>query len=569
MAEPDVEQAKLADIRFDAGNANRGTERGRYVIESSMREFGFADAGTLDKHNTIIGGNKRTEIAGEIGMDGAIIVDVDGTQPVFIRRRDLDLADPDDDRARRLAYALNRSQQVSLDWDAEQLLADIQAGTDLSGLFFADELNALLLGLDGDPGAAEPGAATEPQPVRASLAERFVVPPFSVLDARQGYWQQRKRAWIELGIRGELGRDSGIVPNGGNRPPEHDGAWLRSGKPNPVPGGGSPMPHDRTANGKTAGRTFAQDLMRGEHVVGAQRPADSRAYHDHDWQLKHLARPQARINHIAINTQDWVQRKIEDGEIGPGGANVNQSGTSVFDPVLCEIAYRWFAPQRAAILDPFAGEATKGIVAAYLGHAYTGVELRAEQVAANVEQANAIGVAPQWICGDSERIGELLPAGARYDLIFTSPPYFDLEIYSADTRDGSAFSSYERFMGWYRDVFAQCVERLNPNRFVVVKIGEIRDRKTGAYRNFVGDTIRCFTDLGLHYYNEMILITVAGSLPIRVAKQFETTRKIGKTHQNVLAFFRGDLRAIKQEFPQEFEYGTADIPGQTDPGGGH
>lgn len=38
------------------------------------------------------------------------------------------------------------------------------------------------------------------------LAERFTLPPFSVLDARQGAWQDRKRAWLALGIQSELGR---------------------------------------------------------------------------------------------------------------------------------------------------------------------------------------------------------------------------------------------------------------------------------------------------------------------------------------------------------------------------
>jgi hypothetical protein len=35
------------------------------------------------------------------------------------------------------------------------------------------------------------------------------VPPFSVLDARQGYWQERKRAWLSLGIQSEVGRGGG------------------------------------------------------------------------------------------------------------------------------------------------------------------------------------------------------------------------------------------------------------------------------------------------------------------------------------------------------------------------
>jgi hypothetical protein len=36
------------------------------------------------------------------------------------------------------------------------------------------------------------------------------------------------------------------------------------------------------------------------------------------------------------------------------------------------------------------------------------------------------------------------------------------------------------------------------------------------------------------------LITAVGSLPIRVGRQFSAYRKLGKTHQNVLTFIKGD-----------------------------
>lgn len=43
-------------------------------------------------------------------------------------------------------------------------------------------------------------------------------------------------------------------------------------------------------------------------------------------------------------------------------------------------------------------------------------------------------------------------------------------------------------------------------------------------------------------YNEAVLVTAVGSLPIRVGRQFETGRKLGKTHQNVLVFIKGDAK---------------------------
>lgn len=47
------------------------------------------------------------------------------------------------------------------------------------------------------------------------LGEEFIVPPFSVLNAREGWWQERKRKWLALGIQSELGRGSDLSALGG------------------------------------------------------------------------------------------------------------------------------------------------------------------------------------------------------------------------------------------------------------------------------------------------------------------------------------------------------------------
>jgi hypothetical protein len=46
-----------------------------------------------------------------------------------------------------------------------------------------------------------------------SLAGRFLIPPFSVLNAREGWWPDRKRAWLALGIKSEEGRGGGMTWN--------------------------------------------------------------------------------------------------------------------------------------------------------------------------------------------------------------------------------------------------------------------------------------------------------------------------------------------------------------------
>lgn len=542
---PKIERKKITEFMPDQANANAGTQRGMRMLDDSIEEVGLGRSVVADRHGNIIGGNKTQEIAVQRGLEDVIVVHTTGNELVVVQRDDLDLYEDDpNNRARRMAYWDNLVADRNMLLDPEQLQLDYDAGFDFGKMFYDKELLALLPaetpnGSESDGGSGE---------ARKTLSERFIIPPFSVLDARQGYWQARKRAWIALGIRGAEGRGENSAPGGSPMPSTvltEDGTTQRGDSTaapvKKVKGkqaaniGGSPMPLDRPQKlkDKDRGRTFGQDLMRGEHVVGGDKTR-------------------------AIQTQDWVAQVKGEDFSGLAG---NQSGTSIFDPVLCELVYRWFTPNGGHILDPFAGEATKGVVATYLGYQYTGVELRPEQVDANVRQAFDIGVKPNWICGDSEKLGTLLNPEIYYDLIFTSPPYYDLEIYSESEKDGSAFETYEKFMRWYADIFAQAVKQLNDNRFLVVKVGEIRD-KAGAYRNFVGDNIRTFLDLGLNYYNEAILVTVAGSLPIRVGKQFSGARKLGKTHQNILVFYKGDVRKVKDHFPQEIEYANLDVPGE-------
>jgi len=43
------------------------------------------------------------------------------------------------------------------------------------------------------------------------LRDKFLEPPFSVLDTRQGSWQNRKRKWIAKGLKSEVGRKENLT----------------------------------------------------------------------------------------------------------------------------------------------------------------------------------------------------------------------------------------------------------------------------------------------------------------------------------------------------------------------
>lgn len=279
------------------------------------------------------------------------------------------------------------------------------------------------------------------------VSDRFIVPPFTILDTKSGLWQERKRAWSGLGIQSELGRDSGVI------------------------------------NMKSS----ADDNIKGE---------------------------------------------------------ASEPYVSIFDPVLCETHYQWFCPSGGQILDPFAGGSVRGIVAGYLGFDYHGIELRANQVSANKSQSETIKTKkkPVWECGDST---EKLASAPQSDFIFSCPPYGNLEVYSDDPSDISNMDRHAFDAAYKRIIFKSC-NKLRENSFACFVVGDYRD-KNGNYCNFVSKTIEAFELAGLSLYNESILATSIASASMRVSKQFDVSRKMAKTHQNVLVFVKGDGRKASEK----------------------
>lgn len=162
----------ITHLEPDTRNANKGTQRGRGMVEASLREVGAGRSIVADKDGRVIAGNKTLEAAIDIGLP-IEIVHTDGTKLIVVQRDDLDLSD-DTGPARKLAYYDNRTSEVGLDWDVEQLLADAQAGLDLQGLFEQNELDAMLAGLAKPTSAADGGSDDGHQIERmAELKEKY------------------------------------------------------------------------------------------------------------------------------------------------------------------------------------------------------------------------------------------------------------------------------------------------------------------------------------------------------------------------------------------------------------
>jgi len=383
----------------------------------------------------------------------------------------------------------------------------------------------------------DPGRAVLTHPESASALRRaFELPPFTILDTRQGEWQSRKRAWLGLGIASELGR------GGDGEAQTFAEESLLVVKPNGPVSGGRTAEEGNGYVGRGGATAEKQDGL-----LLPPTTSDPAFY------------AKKRALEVELGRELSTEEYQRDHWEPPEGTGLSSTGTSVFDPVLCELMYRWFSPPGGSVLDPFAGGSVRGVVAGILGRRYEGIDLSERQIEANRQQWLDISprlepknrdaaVQPTWHVGDSRTRIAAIPGG-KVDMVFTCPPYYNLEVYSDDPADLSTAGTYTDFLDGYQQVIFESVGRLAEGRFAVFVVGDVRDKR-GIYHGLVKDTVDALIAAGADYYNHAVIVNSVGSLPVRAARQFRTMRKLGKTHQDVVIAYKGDPGVIREAFPE-------------------
>lgn len=332
------------------------------------------------------------------------------------------------------------------------------------------------------------GSTPNSSPANSSLNDRFVVPPFSILDTRKGYWQTRKKAWREIiGDFGESRNDTLI----------------------------------------TSPEIKYKDLY--------QKTRQHR-------------------EELGMTFKEYLEKYVPDDVKEREAKKILSQGVSLLDPVMAELVCRWFGVENCKTFDCFAGDSVFGYVSAHLGNEFIGIELRPEQAQLNNERVE--GMSARYICDDGQNVAQHIETESQ-DLLFSCPPYFDLEVYSDLPNDASNQGSYEDFIAILRNAFTAAISCLKENRFAVIVVGDVRDKSTGFYYDFCGDIKKIFKDNGVSLYNEIILIETGASTALRASRYMES-RKVAKMHQSVLVFYKGKTKDIKNHF-KKIEYASEDL----------
>ncbi len=244
-----------------------------------------------------------------------------------------------------------------------------------------------------------------------------------------------------------------------------------------------------------------------------------------------------------VKKKEWLSKGIQS-EVGRGDNALGlsdllrrkQTGTSVFDPFLCELVVRWYSRPGDLVFDPFAGGSVRGVVVSTLGRLYVGHEIRQAQVDANYTQ---IGLTPrpelvEWVCGDSARLD-----APTCQLVFTCPPYMDMEKYS-DMPDELSTMREDAFFAAYEAILMRAAAKLEPECFFVIMVGNVR--RNGVLARFPERTVDILVAAGLSYHNELVYLQEPATAAMRAFNAMNISRVAGSVHQKLLVFCKGSAK---------------------------
>lgn len=177
----DIQWRDIETVKPYERNAKKHPDDQVQHIANSLKRFGWKQPLVVDKDGVVVVGHGRLLAAQKLGLKSVPCVLAD---------------DLTEDEIKAFRLADNKTNESA--WDDELLDLELDELAELDDIDMSD------YGFDTSAPPAEGD-----QPERVTLAERYLVPPFSILNGAKAQWLARKAAWIKKGIKSELGRGGG------------------------------------------------------------------------------------------------------------------------------------------------------------------------------------------------------------------------------------------------------------------------------------------------------------------------------------------------------------------------
>ncbi len=225
---------------------------------------------------------------------------------------------------------------------------------------------------------------------------------------------------------------------------------------------------------------------------------------------------------------------------GAGEKTAYTATTSYFNPKLCKMIYSSYCPKNGNIFDPFSS-VVRPYMAKLLDYNYVGCEVRKDECEKIESKLDTNSLFEQSNVRVLNMDCREFESDQKFDLVFTCPPYWNLETYSEQSNDMSSISSYSEFLTEMSRVYEKCASLMHEDSYCCFVVADFRDYSEGRKLinrlvPFVSDMIRCGEDSGLTLYDKVIVKKPMGTAPSRL--KLWNNRKTVRIHEELLVFKR-------------------------------
>lgn len=233
--------------------------------------------------------------------------------------------------------------------------------------------------------------------------------------------------------------------------------------------------------------------------------------------------------------QDQQLRKSKVGD-------ASSSSMSEFNPDLCKFIIQYWSEEGELIVDPFHGWGTRAAISNQLKRNYIGFDV-SKVVNDDVKNMMATQAkAKRWFNGAGVDLlmdlrladGIKIPGIEKdsVDLVFSCPPYFNIEKYESADGQLSDLNNYEEFMKLMHQGALRYFDVLKQDKYCVMVVGDWRENK--ELRLLSKDMIDAYTAAGFKMHD--FIIHKLNSAAVVGCGNFDDNNFVTKSHEYILVF---------------------------------
>lgn len=238
--------------------------------------------------------------------------------------------------------------------------------------------------------------------------------------------------------------------------------------------------------------------------------------------------------HHKASKADYDKRLYK--EFSTSGRNVRgkTKGVSTFPPDLSRRILNFYSEENEIVVDPFAGHNSRMQTTYEMNRHYIGYDVSVDFMKFNREvrehllKTNRLFSKRTTIHLHEKSSEEMTEKDEYADLIFTSPPYYNIEWYGDEKEQLGKSKTYEEFLERMLTIVKECYRVLKTDKFCVFNINDFRTKN--KFFTYHCDIVDLFRKAGFVIW-DIVIVWWGTSIAACFASQVEERKVTAKSHE--------------------------------------